>query len=303
MRTKAWLSGIFVTLALGLAPMGAALAQTTASKNVINFEVISIDGNKVVVRDQNGAREITVPADFKFTVDGKKLSVSELKPGMKGTATVTTTTTMTPVTVTEMRDADVVRASDVSVTIKQTNGEYRKFGQGELDKRGIQIVKDGKVVRTADLKRGDKLTATIVTAGPPVALTSKEVEATTVADATPAPAMAPAAPATAPAMAPARSSGARRRTRDGTCRHSSGRPGSGARRSCASPGGRYRDEPDLVGDHCDRYCVAGVLFRRKQSAGAISLPEGERPGENAPDATPTGVRRPSPAHPVRSQQC
>ena len=45
MRTKAWLSGIFVALALGLAPMGAALAQTTTSKNVLNFEVISIDGN------------------------------------------------------------------------------------------------------------------------------------------------------------------------------------------------------------------------------------------------------------------
>ena len=32
--------------------------------------------------------EYTVPADFRSTVDGKKMAASELKPGMKGTATV-----------------------------------------------------------------------------------------------------------------------------------------------------------------------------------------------------------------------
>ena len=49
-------------------------------------------------------RSITVPDDFRFTVDGKKMAVSELKPGMKGTATITTTTTIKPVAVTEMRE-------------------------------------------------------------------------------------------------------------------------------------------------------------------------------------------------------
>ena len=39
-----------------------------------------------------GDYQYTVPDDFRFTIDGKKLSVSELKAGMKGTATVTTTT-------------------------------------------------------------------------------------------------------------------------------------------------------------------------------------------------------------------
>ena len=41
--------------------------------DVRNFEVISVDGNKLVVRDQKGTQQYTVPDDFRFTVDGKKL--------------------------------------------------------------------------------------------------------------------------------------------------------------------------------------------------------------------------------------
>jgi hypothetical protein len=78
---------------------GAASAQvTTASQTseVIKFEVISVDGNTLVVKDHTGAREVTVPDDFRFTVDGKSMSVHELTPGMKGTAQITTTTVVRP---------------------------------------------------------------------------------------------------------------------------------------------------------------------------------------------------------------
>src|SRR4249920_4033675 len=108
MKTNAgWLSRIVVMVALGLAFASAPLAQTTSTEtNVRNFEVISVDGNKLVVRDERGTQELTVPDDFRFTVDGKQMSVSDLKPGMKGTATVTTTTTVKPVVVTEVREAE-----------------------------------------------------------------------------------------------------------------------------------------------------------------------------------------------------
>jgi hypothetical protein len=168
MKTNAgWLSRIVVMVALGLAFASAPLAQTTSTEtNVRNFEVISVDGNKLVVRDERGTQELTVPSDFRFTVDGKQMSVSDLKPGMKGTAIVTTTTTIKPVVVTEVREVEVTRASDVSITVRQGD-EYRKFTRGELDARGIQIYKDGKPVLIGDLKKGDKLTATIITNGPP----------------------------------------------------------------------------------------------------------------------------------------
>jgi len=163
-------------VALGLAFVGAALPQTTVDTR--NFEVISVDGNKLVVRDERGTQELTVPEDFRFTVDGKKMAVSELKPGMKGTAIVTTTTTTKPVVVTEVREGQVLRASDLSMTVRLADGSTRRFTQGELDKRGIQIVKDGQPIRIADLRRGDPLTATIITNGAPTVLTEQEVQAT-----------------------------------------------------------------------------------------------------------------------------
>ena len=208
MRTNGtwWLR---LVLILGLGFAAQALAQTT-SVNAVDFEVIAVDGNSLVIRDQNGTREVTVPSDFRFTVDGKSMGVADLKPGMKGSATVTTTTTVRPVVITEVREAEVLRASDLSVTLRDAAGSSRRFSQGDLDRKGVVIVKNGAIVRLADLHRGDKLTATLVTSGPPVVLTEKEVQATldepqaTAA----APAAAPATDTAAPtaAMQPAASS-------------------------------------------------------------------------------------------------
>jgi hypothetical protein len=214
------LSAFIVTVALGLAFVGAPLAQTAQTSSTVDvrkFEVIGVDGNKLVVRDEKGTEEYTVPDDFRFTVDGKKMSVSELKPGMKGTATVTTTTTIKPVVVTELREGEVLRASSISMTVRTADGT-RRFTQGELDAKGIEIFKDGNPVRLSDLRRGDRLSATIITDRPPVVLTEKEVQATLdeptaepaptkVAAAAPAPAAPPPASAAPPASQPAESSG------------------------------------------------------------------------------------------------
>jgi len=179
MRTQSTpLAGVIVMVALGLAFAGAALAQTTTTVDVRNFEVIAVDGNRLVVRDQNGTQELTVPDDFRFTVDGKKMAVSELKAGMKGTATVTTTTTIKPVVITEVREGEVLRASEMSMDVRLADGSYRRFTQGQLDTRGVEILKDGKPIRLADVHRGDKLTAMVITNGPPTVLTEKDVQAT-----------------------------------------------------------------------------------------------------------------------------
>jgi len=189
----------------------AASAQTTSAtqtSEVIKFEVISVDGNTLVVKDHTGAREVTVPDDFRFTVDGKPMSVHELTPGMKGTAQVTTTTVIHPVTVTTIKKGTVVKRVRDAVYVKTEDGTTRKFTKGELEQRGIEVIMDGKPVRLADLKGGDQLTATIVTSGPPVILTDQQVTAELSApepapaeEATAAPAAAPTATAAPPAAA------------------------------------------------------------------------------------------------------
>jgi len=170
-----------MAVVLGLAFAGASLAQTTSKADVRNFEVISVDGNRLVVRDERGTNELTVPPDFRFTVNGKKMSVSELKPGMKGTATVTTKTTVTPVFVTQVKDGVVLKAGPSTVEIRDDQGVRRRFTQDQLDQRGMQIIKDGKVIRVAQLREGDTFTAVLVTKAEPVVVTEKDVQATTVA--------------------------------------------------------------------------------------------------------------------------
>ena len=93
----------------------------------------------MVVRDQAGTRELTVPPDFRFTVDGKSLAVSDLHAGMKGTAVVTTTTTQRPVYVTTIKQGTVTYQTARSIQIKEDNGVVHKFTQSEIDKRGIQL--------------------------------------------------------------------------------------------------------------------------------------------------------------------
>jgi hypothetical protein len=174
-------------------------AQTTSTAtDTKSFEVIAVDGNDLVVRLPEGTRQITVPETFRFTVNGQQLSVRELKPGMAGTAVITTRTTTIPVTVTEVRNGTVAMTAGTSVYIR-TADNVRLFSQSELDKRGIKIMVDGKVRQVNELHVGDQISATIVTTRPPRIVTEKEVQATLAKTGAAPPAAAPA-----PAPAPAR---------------------------------------------------------------------------------------------------
>ena len=166
-----WCSGLCLTAA-------AALAQTSTTSETKKFQVISVDGNQLVVRLPEGTRELTVPDDFRFNVDGNMLSVQELKAGMTGTATITTKTTVTPVTVTEVKNGTVVHALGQSIIVRTAEGEVKQFTQSDIDKRGVKIMREGKLAEISDFRANDRLTATIVTTKPPRVMTEKEVSAT-----------------------------------------------------------------------------------------------------------------------------
>ena len=202
----------------------ASLAQsTTTSTQTKKFEVLTVDGNRLVVRLPEGTREITVADDFRFNIDGKQMAARELKPGMKGTATITTQTTVTPVSVTEVKNGTVMQASGASIIVRTDQG-IKMFSQGELDKRGVKIVKDGQPAEISDFHEGDKLTAVIVTSKPPRVMTQQQVNATL---AKAAPAGAAGTPA-AGASAGAAANQSARQTAGGTGGTPAGGSGSGS---------------------------------------------------------------------------
>src|SRR3954452_19401478 len=111
---------------------GVSLAQqTSSSSETKSFEVLAVDGNQLDVRLPEGTRELTVPDDFRFTVNGQQMSVHQLKPGMKGTATITTRTTVTPVTVTEVKNGQVVVKSSAGIIVRTGEG-VKSFSQGDV---------------------------------------------------------------------------------------------------------------------------------------------------------------------------
>ena len=194
------MSGVVLAAAAVWLIAVAAPAQTTTSSETKNFEVLAVNGNDLDVRLPEGTKELNVPDDFRFTVNGQQLSVHQLKVGMKGTATITTRTTLVPVTVTEIKNGTVVVKSSAGIIVRTAEG-VKSFSQSDVDKRGVKIVRDGKFVEVAELREGDRLSATIITSLPPKVLTDKEVNATLAA----APAAARAASAGSSASASTRS--------------------------------------------------------------------------------------------------
>ena len=169
---------VVATLGVLCLTAGMALAQTTTSSSETKaFEVLAVEGNVLVASLPEGTREITVPEDFRFTVNGQPLSVRQLKAGMKGTAVITTKTTVTPVTVTQVKSGTVMQNAGSSIIVRTDEG-IKMFTQGDADKRGVRIMKDGQPAQISDLRQGDQLTAVIITSKPPRVMTEKEVTAT-----------------------------------------------------------------------------------------------------------------------------
>jgi hypothetical protein len=199
--TRALSQVVLATAVLGLTAAGSQAQSTTSSSQTKTFTVLAVQGNTLVVRLPEGTREMTVPDDFRFTINGQQMSVHELTVGMNGTATITTRTTVTPVTVTEVKNGTVALRSGGSVIVRTDEG-VKSFTQGDIDKRGVKVFMNGKPVQLSDLHEGDKLSATIVTSRPPRIVTEREVQAIANA-APPAPvAESTRAAATPPAAAP-----------------------------------------------------------------------------------------------------
>jgi hypothetical protein len=188
--TRATSRVVLTAAVVCLTAAGLLAQQTTTTADTKSFEVIAVDGNTLVVRLPEGTRELAVADDFRFTVNGQQMSVRDLRAGMKGTATITTRTTVTPVTVTEVKNGEVVLAGGGTIIVRTPEG-VKSFTQRDVDKRGVKIMRDGKPATVADFRAGDALSATIITSRPPQIMTQQQVNAT----------LAAAAPSAAPSAA------------------------------------------------------------------------------------------------------
>jgi hypothetical protein len=179
-----------------LAWAAASPGATTTTTQQRAFEVISVEGNKVVYRTEEGVKEATLPDDFKLTMDGREIGLADLKPGMKGTATITTTTTSVPVAVTELVDAEVMAVAGNAIIVRMQDG-FHKFTQEDMTERNVTILREGVKVDLSQLRVGDRLTARVITQKEPRIVTEQEVKAV-VESAAPTPAVEAPTPVPAP---------------------------------------------------------------------------------------------------------
>ena len=183
--TKVLLVAMLVLTAASL------VAQTTYE--VKSGTVVSTYGDKLVVKLADGTeKQITVPAGFKFNVDGKQLGLSELTPGTQLTATVKTTKTPETVKSVTIRNGEVLKVMGNTLWV-------REDGVNKAIKvpSGFKFDMNGEKVGITDLRPGTKLTAEIVETSEKI-VTDRDVQ---VAGSTPPPPPAPAPAAPAPAMA------------------------------------------------------------------------------------------------------
>ena len=62
--------------------------------NVRNAEIVYVEGNDLILKLENGSVEhMIVPSGEKFVIDGREVTVGNLKAGTKLTQTITATTT------------------------------------------------------------------------------------------------------------------------------------------------------------------------------------------------------------------
>jgi len=163
-RTLGW--GIaFLALACCIAAIAVAQQQATVESGT----VVAVSGNNIVVKMDSGeVRNFTAPPGATATVDGKTITVADLKPGMKLTRTTITTTTQRTVKSMRTVQGTVWQVNAPHVIWTDANGKNKQVKVPD----GTKFTIDGEQKTVFDLKKGMKFTATIVTEAPETVVSS-----------------------------------------------------------------------------------------------------------------------------------
>jgi hypothetical protein len=182
---------------------GAPTVTTKETKGT----VVAVDDNDLLVRMSNGELDnFIVPSSRKFLIDGKELSVSELKPGTKLTATVTTTTTPVTQRTTTIGSGTVWYVAGNTVIVTLPDHTNKMYTVNDSYKFNV----NGKQSGVHELRKGMRISAEKIEESPTTEMSSSTVVTGTappapkpvVADAQPSKMAAPP-PAAAPRPRPA----------------------------------------------------------------------------------------------------
>lgn len=150
--------------------------QPTVETTVERGEVVYVSGNDLVVKMEDG--EIrnfpNVPETARVTVDGKQLSVHDLKPGMKLERTITTTST--PETIVTIQTVtgtvwQVNPPNSLILTLEDGSNQQFKIPAGQ------KFNVEGTETDAFGLRKGMKVSATKIVAKP-VDVTTQERKVT-----------------------------------------------------------------------------------------------------------------------------
>jgi len=169
-----WIAAGMLLIAQDKSTSTATQGQPIVTTQVERAEVIYVSGNELVVKMENGeVRELTVPDTARATVDGKEVTVRDLKPGMKLQRTVTTT--QTPKKVTTVRNiSGTVFAISAPNTLILSFPDGSPNKQYKIPKDQVFVV-DGEKKTAFDLRKGTKVSATVVTTSEEIGTSEQRV--------------------------------------------------------------------------------------------------------------------------------
>lgn len=166
-----------VTLLPGQRPMPSTTTESVRGQTEVKTEklsgtVVEVEGNELVVRLLGGAlRTFIVPESRRFVVDGKELSVHELKPNTTLTATVTTTITPVIDRTTTIGSGKVFFVSGNTVILTLPNNENRMYKVEE----SYRFIVGGQPATVHDLRKGMNISASKIVESPRTEFASNTV--------------------------------------------------------------------------------------------------------------------------------
>jgi len=176
MNTRNLLSRWLILGAIGTLMIGSATARGSAQDTsttriehgspvtettVRNAEIVYVEGNDLVLKLENGKIEhMMVPDSDVFTVDGKDISVHDLKPGTTLTQTITTTTTPRYVNTVRTIKGKVWHVNAPTSIIVSLPDNSNQVFRVPSD---AKFIVNGQPRSVHDLRKGMSFEATIVT--------------------------------------------------------------------------------------------------------------------------------------------